>query len=184
MTRDSGETIPSSYEGIYAACRSVVTVSNKGEGLYGTLTMELEQSVGRLAIDLTTSAEEGMNWIVEFVKVCQWFELNVVRLRCVFGVRRFKLIHVRQSLIQSLMTYLDQIYVMNDRSATRIRYIGRILMYHCLSSIVFRTLAFSLFTERIFENPRIAERLRAGILEWVGWERKCRYAAHSISCTA
>jgi cullin-4 len=32
-----------------------------------------------------------------------------------------------------------------------------------------------LFTERIFENHKIAERLRAGIFEWVTWERKFRY---------
>jgi hypothetical protein len=79
LTRDSGETIPSTYEGIYAACRYIVTVLNMGEGLYGTLKMELEQSVGRLASDLTSTSEMGMNWIVEFVRVCQWFELRVVR---------------------------------------------------------------------------------------------------------
>ena len=80
MARDSDETIPSSYEGIYTACRSVVTVSNKGEGLYDALRIELEQSVGRLANDLTTGAEKGMNWITEFVKVCRWFESRVVCL--------------------------------------------------------------------------------------------------------
>ena len=78
MTRASGEVIPASYEAIYTACRSVVTVSNRGDGLYDTLKIELEQSVGGLASDLTTSAEKGMNWIAEFVKVCRWFELRVV----------------------------------------------------------------------------------------------------------
>jgi len=80
LTKDNHETLPLPYEGIYAACRSIVTVSNNGEGLYGTLKMELEKSVGRLASDLTRTAETGMNWIVEFVKVCKWFELHIVRV--------------------------------------------------------------------------------------------------------
>ena len=78
LKRDSDETLPSPYEGIYAACRYVVTVSGKGEGLYDTLRLELEQSVGRLANDLTATAEKGMNWIATFVKTCQWFERRVV----------------------------------------------------------------------------------------------------------
>jgi cullin-4 len=79
LTRESSEVVPYTYEAIYAACRSIVTVSKLGEGLYGTLKMELEQSVGRLASDLTVAVETGMNWIVEFVRVCQWFEIHVVR---------------------------------------------------------------------------------------------------------
>jgi cullin 4 len=80
LTRDNSETIPSSFEGIYAACRSIVTTLGMGEGLYGTLKMELEQSVGRLASDLMSAPETGRKWIVEFVRVCQWFELHVVCL--------------------------------------------------------------------------------------------------------
>lgn len=78
LTRDSPDNLPTTYEGIYSACRSIITVSNKGEGLYGTIKMELEKSVNRLAKGLTESTEDGMNWIVEFVKVCQWFEKQVV----------------------------------------------------------------------------------------------------------
>lgn len=79
LTRDSDETCPCTNEVMYAACRSIVTVLNKGEGLYDTLKMELERSVARLATDLTASSETGINWIVEFVKVCKWFESRVVR---------------------------------------------------------------------------------------------------------
>jgi cullin-4 len=78
LTRDNPDILPTTYEGIYAACRSIVTVSNKGEGLYGAVKMELEKSMNRLAKALMEFAEEGMNWIIEFVKVCQWFEKQVV----------------------------------------------------------------------------------------------------------
>jgi hypothetical protein len=80
LTKDSEEILPCPYEDIYAGCRSIVTLANKGEGLYGSLKIELEQSVGRIANDLIAAPEKGMHWIVEFVKVCQWFELHVVRL--------------------------------------------------------------------------------------------------------
>jgi cullin-4 len=122
LTRDSREPLPHTYAAIYAACRSIVTVSKMGEGLYGTLRMELEQSVGRLASDLTVAVEAGMMWIVEFVKVCQWFEIHVVCSQ--FGSRDAVDL-VRQALLQSLMTYLDQIYVPSDRNATSIRFVSR-----------------------------------------------------------
>lgn len=80
LTRNSSETLPATYEGIYTACRSIVTVSNKGEGLYGCLKMELEQCVGRLSKELTETTVEGMEWITHFVRVCQWFEAQVVSL--------------------------------------------------------------------------------------------------------
>ncbi|KAF5376863.1 hypothetical protein D9615_007286 [Tricholomella constricta] len=141
LTRDSSEDIPATYEGIYAACRSIVTVANKGEGLYGTLRIELEQSIGRLANSLTAQhipEDEAAQWITEFVGACSWFEKQI-------------------SLLQSLLTYLDQVYVVNEGNMKSIR-----------------TLAFGLFSEKVFENPQIALRLRGGILEWVNYERKFR----------
>lgn len=80
LTKDTEEILPCPYEDIYAGCRSVVTVANKGEGLYGSLKLELEQSVGRLANDLIATPDKGMHWIVEFVHACQWFDLHVVGL--------------------------------------------------------------------------------------------------------
>ncbi|KAF9460280.1 Cullin family-domain-containing protein [Collybia nuda] len=136
LTRDSPDILPTTYEGIYSACRSIVTVSNKGEGLYGTLKMELEKAVNRLAKGLTEFAKEGMNWVVEFLRVCQWFEKQM-------------------DLLQSLVTYVDQVYVVKNLNTPSIR-----------------TLGYSLFTDRIFENRKIAENLRGGILEWITWERK------------
>jgi len=39
---------------------------------------------------------------------------------------------------------------------------------------LFSDLSFSLFTDRIFGNPQIAERLRSGIQQWATWEREYR----------
>ena len=78
LTRGTDDVLPASPEGIYSACRSIVSVSNKGEGLYGNLKLELEQCVGRLANDLLAETEDGMQWVSFFVQVTQWFETQVV----------------------------------------------------------------------------------------------------------
>lgn len=79
LTRAAMNKLPISYEGVFSACRSIVMVANGGEGLYGTVKMELEKSVNRLAKDLTEfKPEERMNWITEFVDASQWFEKQVV----------------------------------------------------------------------------------------------------------
>lgn len=41
-------------------------------------------------------------------------------------------------------------------------------------------LAFSLFNDRIFENPQIAIRLRTSVTEWANWERGFRYWLHVL----
>ena len=45
-----------SYESIYGA---LVTLYNKGEGIYENLKIDLEQSLGRLADHLETFQAEG-----------------------------------------------------------------------------------------------------------------------------
>jgi hypothetical protein len=84
LTRDTDEILPASHEGIYSACRSIVSVCNKGEGLYGMLKLELEKSIGSLARDLLAETEQGVQWISVFVKVTQWFETQVVSEKCAF----------------------------------------------------------------------------------------------------
>lgn len=79
LTRHATEALPGTYERIYSACRSIVCVSNKGEGLYGTLRFELEQCVGHLATELTQKAEDTMEWMNLLVKICQWYDKQVVR---------------------------------------------------------------------------------------------------------
>ncbi|KAG5641762.1 hypothetical protein DXG03_004274 [Asterophora parasitica] len=81
LTLDASEGLPATYEGIYSACCSVVTVANKGEGLYGIYKLELEQCIGRLEHHLTShpiAEGEAATWVVELVRVCGWFEKQIV----------------------------------------------------------------------------------------------------------
>ncbi|KAG6844878.1 hypothetical protein H0H87_002823 [Tephrocybe sp. NHM501043] len=91
---------PTTYEAIYSACRSVVTVANRGEDLYDKLRLELQQSIGQLSTALATREIEVLDkgdkhelpilWVTEFVRVCDWFEKTIL-------------------LLSSLLTYLDQV---------------------------------------------------------------------------
>ena len=81
LTKGASENLPLSYEEIYTACCSLVCVSNKGEGLYETFKMEMEQSLSRLVTELlVTEKRTGIEWIAAFVEGCEWFEQQVVSL--------------------------------------------------------------------------------------------------------
>ena len=81
LTRQPGynDAIPATYEGIYNACRALVTVSHRGEDVYNALKMELEQSIGRLSSELLDSDEEDTTWIASFNAAFKWFESQIVR---------------------------------------------------------------------------------------------------------
>ncbi|KAG6873267.1 hypothetical protein C0995_001041 [Termitomyces sp. Mi166 len=118
LLEDSGlknprEDLLSSYEDIYAACRYVVAVVNRGEDLYDRLRLELEQSIGRLANSLAT----------------------------------------KEVVVKEL----------EDKDDSAIIWLSTVL-------------AYSLFSERIFENPQVQMRFRTGVSEWVNYERKLRMA--------
>ncbi|KAH7907189.1 Cullin-4B [Hygrophoropsis aurantiaca] len=102
LAKDSKDRLPASYETIYSACRSVVCVAGKGEGLYGALTMEIVQSVARLAGELEKKGKEGLDWIAQLVEICAWFETQI-------------------ALLQSLLTYLDRSYVLRHQQLQNIR---------------------------------------------------------------
>ncbi|KIM81855.1 hypothetical protein PILCRDRAFT_821213 [Piloderma croceum F 1598] len=123
LTRRANETMPITYEAIYSACRSIVCVSNKGEGLYQTLRMELEYSLSRRAKELLDEKCTGSQWIAKFVETCDQFEKQVV-------------------LLQSWLTYLDRVYVMHN---TKLRNV------HDLSFAMFadRIFADPQITERL-----------------------------------
>jgi hypothetical protein len=74
------DPLPATYEGVYNACRSVVTVLNQGEDLYNILKIELEQSVGNLSRLLASSGEEDVAWLVLFNKAFAWFEEHIVSI--------------------------------------------------------------------------------------------------------
>jgi len=80
-----------------------------------------------------------------------------------------------QGLLQSLLTYLDGIYLqertdlLNIRSAYLLTYSG-FLSFSPLD----RSLAFHIFSNNMFGNPQITQLLRSGLQEWLHWERENR----------
>ncbi|KAG1746967.1 Cullin family-domain-containing protein [Suillus lakei] len=102
--------LSTTYEGVYTACRGVVCIAGRGEGLYAMLKAEIHKCVNRLAEELEKTNKEGVEWIGQFVETCAWFEGQV-------------------ALLESLLTYLDRAYVLknpslpsiNDLAFTRFR---------------------------------------------------------------
>ncbi|KIL57743.1 hypothetical protein M378DRAFT_188384 [Amanita muscaria Koide BX008] len=138
LTKEHPDVIQTTNEAIYNTCRSIVTVEDKGEGLYEILKLELERCGGELSKILNGSDVKGIDWISQFVDICEWFTKQT-------------------NLLKSLLTYLDQVYIIKTANASRIQ-----------------ELAFSTFNIRIFGNPNIHNRLRAEIKAWVNWERSSR----------
>ncbi|KAF8650603.1 hypothetical protein AX16_005173 [Volvariella volvacea WC 439] len=157
LAKDTYENVPATYEVIYRACQYVITVAGRGEDLYGSLKLELEKGLGKLASKLlqadadtgtamdvdelpaeSKAGQSAIRWLSKFVEACDWFENQI-------------------HLLKSLLTYLDQAYILGKNQL--------------LST---RDLAYLLFTERIFEHVEIATRLRDGIAAWLTWERKYR----------
>lgn len=72
------EILPATNYAIYCACRTVVSIAQKGEGLYDTLQMELEKCVGTLVRACTQNDKDKIEWISFFVTTCKWFETRIV----------------------------------------------------------------------------------------------------------
>jgi cullin-4 len=102
LTKEHPEIIQTTYEAIYNTCRSIVTVSGKGEGLYSTLKLELEKCTSQLSKILRQLDAKGIDWIGQFVDICEWF-------------------NTQTNLLKSLLTYLDQVYIVQTPHASRIR---------------------------------------------------------------
>ncbi|KJA20855.1 hypothetical protein HYPSUDRAFT_203447 [Hypholoma sublateritium FD-334 SS-4] len=135
------DPLPATYEGIFNACRSAVVVSGLGEDLYNILKIELEQSIGSMSKLLMSSKHEDVAWISLFNDLFSWFEGQI-------------------ALLTSLLTYLDQVYVVQHRDTLNVR-----------------DLAYSLVSERIFLSADIVSRLLAGVKTWVLAER-LSHSAH------
>ncbi|KAJ6604271.1 Cullin family-domain-containing protein [Mycena vulgaris] len=145
LDSDDGKLSAMIYEDIYNECRSAVCVLDAGESLYQKLKLELEQSVSRLSKNLTEKNHgPGQIWLKQFVEACVWFETQV-------------------ALLQSLLTYLDQVYIPRAR----------------VPSI--RQLAFSLFVRSIFENPQLMDTLRRSVYTLITEERNVRMIALKTS---
>ncbi|KAK0204245.1 Cullin-4B [Desarmillaria ectypa] len=96
FTRGSITSLLSTYEQVYNSCRYVVSVAEDGATLYTILKMEIQQCMDKLARELTSAKEEGVQWLPKFVEICEWYETQVATL-------------------QSLFSYLDQAYVAKQK---------------------------------------------------------------------
>ncbi|KAJ3517835.1 hypothetical protein NLJ89_g253 [Agrocybe chaxingu] len=136
LTRNDSlrEPLPATYEGIYQACRSVVTVSHLGGDLYDILKMLLHQNIRQLSIELPHDSL-WKDYITTFNKALDWFEKQIV-------------------LLQSLLTYLDQVYVVHEKGLLNVRDLG-----------------YMIVSEQIFGSAQVINKLRNGIQEWLIWER-------------
>ncbi|KAF9481235.1 Cullin-4B [Pholiota conissans] len=132
------DTLPATFEGVYNACRSVVSISNQGEDLYNILKIELEQSISKLSRLLGSSPEEDVAWLALFNRAFAWLEEHI-------------------ALLASLLTYLDQIYVVQHKDVLNVH-----------------DLAYLLIGEQIFGSAQVVDRLHKGVKTWLEMERRTR----------
>ncbi|KAH9487336.1 Cullin-4 [Psilocybe cubensis] len=137
LTREPGphDIIPATYENIYNTCHSVVSDSDCGEQLYNILKIELQQSIGQLSRNLLSSPEKEMTWLFSFNAALKWLETQI-------------------SLLISLLTYLDQVYVIREKNVQSIH-----------------DLAYSMVASTIFGNAQVIGRMRSDVKSWLNWER-------------
>nr|GAT47324.1 predicted protein [Mycena chlorophos] len=143
-------TLSVTYDHIYGACFSAVCVADAGEDLYDKVKAELQMATDRLSREITglgqpQDAEAAARWIEAFVAKCTWFEKQV-------------------SLLQSVLTHLDQVYVQRAQTFT------------------IRELAFSAFASSIFGRRSHAETLQAAVSHLVNGERRAGVVADSKTC--
>jgi cullin 4 len=68
----------SSFEVIFAACRTIVSATKDPSDLYDQVKMQFERCTGELAQELGDKKEKGVQWIKPFNETCVWFEERVV----------------------------------------------------------------------------------------------------------
>ncbi|KAF6758848.1 Cullin-4B [Ephemerocybe angulata] len=131
------------YEKVYRTCRSVILDDDGGAHLYDNVFhREVRDALRRIAATLIATKEEAVAWIATLVKYCKWFEKRI-------------------ALLESLLTYLDQVYVVN----------------HSSTRVSLHDEAYHLFAQGIFGNAQVAELLRSCVGTWLEWERE----THSIA---
>lgn len=78
LVKDGRDALPATYEEIYRACRAVVCVHGRGEGLYGDVRLELERCIGSLSASLLDNQAQETDWLLPFIEVCVWFGRQAV----------------------------------------------------------------------------------------------------------
>ncbi|KAJ3974992.1 Cullin family-domain-containing protein [Lentinula raphanica] len=128
-------SLSESYEAISLRTRYIVCVDGKGEGLYNMLREKLQSSM----TDIKDKFQEALlteDWISSVVKLFDWF-------------------HDAIGLLQSLLSYLDQVYIPRARGTQAIQ-----------------PLAFDIFNDRIFGHVGISEKFRENISTWATGDRR------------
>lgn len=101
------------YETVYQACRSIICVLGMGEGLHSNLRIALEKCVDRIVAELGENKSDGVAWLSSFVETCDWFEKHIVSPSNLASSH--SLYSLFQALLQSLLTYLDRVYLLNEK---------------------------------------------------------------------
>ena len=78
MTRAGFNLLPATYERIFSNCGALVIDYKRGEDLYDTLKLELEQSLTALAGIMVEESKKEVDWLADFWKHCEWFESQIV----------------------------------------------------------------------------------------------------------
>lgn len=81
LTKDTKELLVPTIDGVYESCRTAIE-GGWGAALYDALLVELERCCGSLHRELTGARHElePIPWLDRFVRVCAWFEDQVVCL--------------------------------------------------------------------------------------------------------
>ncbi|CAL1696829.1 unnamed protein product [Somion occarium] len=103
LSRNNKDTLPATYDKIYNACRAVICVAKKGDGISQSFKLELERCIGELAQELVSEGKSEVEYILPIIEVCAWFE--------------------KQTLLESLLAYFDRKYLLDRSSSSGLRQI-------------------------------------------------------------
>ena len=80
-----------------------------------------------------------------------------------------------QDLLRSLLTYLDQAYVVNEKGVLKTQLVS--MAINSLPRLISRSdLGYLLVSERIFGNVQIMDNLQTSVKAWLKYERTIRSA--------
>ncbi|KAJ3547369.1 hypothetical protein NMY22_g1674 [Coprinellus aureogranulatus] len=135
-------------EKAYSLCRSLVVVHDAGSELYDGFRQRVGEAILRINKELRTAngEKEAEDWIALLVHYCKWFRGRV-------------------DLLRSILTYLDQVYVVK----------------HSSTRVSLREQAFGVFATDVLDHIDIKEYLDTAVKTWLTWEREHRTAAEKRS---
>lgn len=191
LRRDSQiELLPETFESIYIACCSLVRAPGQGNMLYEMLVEEIDKCNCRLLDELEKAgdADTGtlMDWLAQFVQVCEWFQMKVVRLD--HSLRMTFAVHLTSLLVLDTPTVLIVLsrsrFHPKGHEASEYP-VGGLIPLRVPVSVTYITypsdLAFTSFQQKILNDAPIVDCIRQSVLGWLTWERNERSAPHPLS---